>query len=506
MDDIFETLSKNHTKPDIGSFDGHFDPIIPFDQLQTPEIPSALLPPVLGDFVQNVSEVLLVPMAMPVLTVLGIVSAALAKKFIVSPLPDWKEPINIYCQIAMLPASNKSQTLKFLKSPVDDWEKKGMERVMPERDKALTNLKLLQTDIGKQYKILKNQKAKQADIDAAKEAVARLEADYRVKQEAVPVIPQIYTTDATPEAMAELIHSQGGRLAVISDEGGITEVLAGLYNSGNANIDIFLKGIDGGATRIKRANKDYSLNPYLTLVLLIQPQILSNMAEKRAYTGNGALERYLYALPVGNVGYREFQDRHIDMQAQTAYSNLVFNLLSIPVPETPYILKLDSSAKATWDHFRQEIERELRADGKLYICRGWGGKLAGYTLRLAGLMHVAEHDSTTHLVISHATMQKAIQLARLLMEHAVAAYNMMGADTETNDAKELFEWLKTKRTDRHTKSHIINAMHSRHMGKKGRLDKALSVLIQRNIISDLYCDKSTKKPTNVYFVNPEIFK
>lgn len=500
----FEVLN-NPSKPMIQDFDGHFEPLIPFDQLKTPEIPSALLPSVLGDFVQNVSEVLLVPLAMPALTALGIVSAALAKKFVVSPLPDWKESINIYCQIAMLPASNKSQTLKFLKSPVDEWEEKEGRRLAPLRDKALTELKLLQTDINKQYKILRSPKVKQVDIEAAKEAVARLEADYRVKEEAVPVLPQVYVTDTTPEQLATAIYEQGGRFAIISDEGGVTEVLAGLYNSGNANIDIFLKGIDGGATRIKRANKDYSLNPYLTLVLLIQPQILSNMAEKRAYTGNGALERYFYALPVGNVGYREFKDRHIDAQVQTAYSNLVFNLLSIPVPETPYILKLDDSAKVAWDGFRQDIERELRADGKLYICRGWGGKLAGYTLRLAGLFHVAEHDSTTHLVISHATMQKAIELARLLMEHAVAAFNMMGADIETNDAKELFEWLKTKKTDRLTKSDIINALRNRKMGKKDRLGKALGVLTDRNILSVPHADKTTHKPTDVYFINPDIF-
>jgi hypothetical protein len=80
MNDIFETLSKNHTKPDLGSFNGHFDQIIPFDQFETPDISANLLPPVLGEFVQNISEVLSVPVTMPVMGALGIVSGGIGKE------------------------------------------------------------------------------------------------------------------------------------------------------------------------------------------------------------------------------------------------------------------------------------------------------------------------------------------------------------------------------------------------------------------------------------------
>jgi hypothetical protein len=504
MDDFFDSLS-NPSKPSVQKFNGQFDPIVTFDQFNTPHIPADLLPPVLGNVVQNISDVLHVPFAMPFMASLGMVSAAVGKKFIVSPKPDWQEPINIYCLVAMPPASNKSQTLKYLKSPVDEWEEREAKRIAPQRDAALTELKLLQVEVGKYYKTLKKAGAKQADIDTAKERVPELEKEIQEKKEAVPVAPVIYTTDATPEAIADLVHEQGNRLAIISDEGGITEVLSGLYNSGNANIDIILKGIDGGTTRIKRANKDYRLNPYLTVLLMVQPQILTNMAEKRAFTGNGALERYLYAIPCGNVGYRVFDNAKVDEYAQRLFSNLIINLLSIPVPDVPHVLELDFPSRDMFHNFRQEIERELRPDGKLFACRGWGGKLAGYTLRLAGLMHVAEHGNASHLIIQKATMEKAVTVARLLMEHAVAAYNMMGADPETNDAKELLEWLKTKKVDRLTKTDIIKAMHNRKMGKKDRLAKALGVLVDRNILSVPHTDNTTRKPKDVYFINPDIY-
>jgi hypothetical protein len=229
------------------------------------------------------------------------------------------------------------------------------------------------------------------------------------------------------------------------------------------------------------------------------------MADKKAFTGNGALERYLYALPVGNVGYRTFSDARIDQQDKIRYDNLIYNLLSIPMPEKPHVLTLENPAQKIFQDFRLEIERELRADGKLYICRGWGGKLAGYTARIAGLMHIAEHERIDHLIIQRGTIEKAITLARLLMEHAVAAYNMMGADIETSDAKEILEWLKTQRKSRLTKSQIINAMRNRQAGKKERLKKALALLEERNILSAVHIDNSTRKPTDVYFVNAEIY-
>lgn len=504
MSNIFDDLEQPK-KPKAEKFDGQFEAVIPFDQHITPDIPADLLPEGLAAYVQNISDVLSVPVAMPIMAAIGMVSVAVCKKFVVMPNDDWIESVNIYSLTAMLPASNKSQTLKYLKSPLDEWEAKAAKKVKPEREEALTEIKILQAELNKQYGIIKGKKSKANEIEDAKNSVAEIEEKLQAKNEALPAIPQLYTTDATPEAIAELVHIQGGKLGIISDEGGITEVLSGLYNNGNANIDIILKGIDGGKARIKRANRDYDLNPYLTIILLIQPQVLANMADKKAFTGNGALERYLYALPIGNVGYRTFPNARIDQQDKIRYDNLIYNLLSIPTPDKPYVLKLETPAQNLFHDFRLEIERELRADGKLYICRGWGGKLAGYTARIAGLMHVAEHERTDHLIIQRGTMEKAITLARLLMEHTVAAFNMMGADIETSDAKELLEWLKTQRKGRLTKSQIINAMRNRQAGKKERLKKALALLEERNILSPVHVDNSTRKPTDVYFVNAEIY-
>jgi hypothetical protein len=175
------------------------------------------------------------------------------------------------------------------------------------------------------------------------------------------------------------------------------------------------------------------------------------------------------------------------------------------VPDEPYCLSLDNLSKELFHSFRLEIERELRPDGRLFTCLGWGGKIAGYTLRLAGLMHVAEHSANSHHVIQSQTMSHAIQLARLLMDHTIAAYHLMCVDTEAKDAKELFEWLKARKQYKITKSEILIAFRNRQSGKKERLNKAIKILQDRHMLSALHADYSTRKPTDVFFINQEIF-
>ena len=46
----------------------------------------------------------------------------------------------------------------------------------------------------------------------------------------VPPIPRLVADDITPEAAASLLAEQGGRLAIISAEGGIFDIIAGRYS------------------------------------------------------------------------------------------------------------------------------------------------------------------------------------------------------------------------------------------------------------------------------------
>ena len=284
------------------------------------------------------------------------------------------------------------------------------------------------------------------------------------------------------------------------------ETLAGLYSNGAANIDILLKGIDGGEVRIHRKDRSMILNPYLTVLLAVQPAIIQNMSEKRAYAGSGVLERFLYVLPRSHLGYRTHNKPPVSESIENAYHAKIISLLHQFAENNnpPTVLALSVSAHEVWRDFQDYIEIQLRPDGKLAICPGWGGKICGFALRIAGLLHVAEFESNS-LVIDESTMKNALSIADLLTQHAVAAFNLMGMDLAIEDAKAVLQWIRTNASIAFRQTELVLAMRNRKLGKPERLVKALRVLYQRNIVSSGIKIMTTRKPTTIYHVNPRLF-
>ena len=82
----------------------------------------------------------------------------------------------------------------------------------------------------------------------------------------VPTVPRILADDVTPEALASLMASQKGRLALISAEGGPFDGMAGRYSK-LPNLDIYLKGHAGDPVRVDRQGRkpEFIERPALTI-------------------------------------------------------------------------------------------------------------------------------------------------------------------------------------------------------------------------------------------------
>jgi Protein of unknown function (DUF3987) len=78
-----------------------------------------------------------------------------------------------------------------------------------------------------------------------------------------------------------------------------------------------------------------------------------------------------------------------------------------------------------WQDFQATIEVQLRPDGKLASCQGWGGKICGFALRIAGLLHVVEYGEN-NLMLGEATMRNALTVVDALVEHAITALGSWG--------------------------------------------------------------------------------
>ena len=479
------------------------EPVL-FNHVELQDIPSSLLPELYEEYSRALSHAMEVPEAMTVTGILGVVSAVASHRFYVSPKMGWQEPVNCYFATAIDPGNLKSPTMKKLTHVLAAWESEQAEKIYPEIKQAISERKTKEKVIER----LRTKASNQRDPDLLKLEIKEI-ADMESELQDPQILPKVFATDSTPEQLAVNTYEQGGRFAILSDEGGILKVLAGLYSGGNANIDTVLKGIDGGAVRIRRKDRSIDLNPYLTFCLFCQPSVVRNMGRESSFDGNGLVERFLYALPVSQLGYRCHTNEVVSEQLQSEYDNRIKRLLNdLMVPpgeESPrWTLTLASAAFDEWREFQDHIEIQLRPGGKLYPILGWGGKICGYALRLAGLLHVMEHSSR-NLVISMETMGRALELATLLIDHALAAFNLMGADDDQRKTNLVYEWIIFNGKARFRKRDCLRALHGRFRGVK-ELEDILKALEDRHIISAPIHVGASGRPSIFFDVNPALFQ
>jgi len=97
-------------------------------------------------------------------------------------------------------------------------------------------------------------------------------------------------------------------------------------------------------------------------------------------------------------------------------------------------LALDADARRKWEAFHDELEPRLGDGGDLADegLGDWSGKLLGLTARLVALLHEGDYAGRTcPPTIPAATMQRAIELARYALAHALYCFGAMGADERT---------------------------------------------------------------------------
>ncbi len=176
------------------------------------------------------------------------------------------------------------------------------------------------------------------------------------------------------------MHEQGGRLGIFSDEGGILETLAGLYSQGSANIDILLKGIDGGSVRVRRKDRSFSLNPYLTIVLAVQPAVVRQLAEKSVFRQwcirtificvtqkVDSVIGHIHTAPgVSEAFIQAYQDRIIAVITDFCVAEKTCR----STPQT--VFTLSPAAQSAWRAYQAEIEIQLRPAGQFEACSGLG--------------------------------------------------------------------------------------------------------------------------------------
>ena len=418
----------------------------PFTDVTLPSFPVECLPPVLCNHAMAVSESTQTPVDMSAVRKLSVVSTCIQSKFRSSGKPDHEEPLNIFTATILPPAERKSAVDSRDTAPLHEKEQLTNEN----NRAAIARSKIERKMLEKAVDVLIAQAAK----DPLKESDLFAKQDELTNY--VDIKPlRLFCDDCTPEALISLMAENGGKMAVISSEGGIFEILNGRYSNGT-NIDAFLKAHSGDPIRVDRKGRDpeYIGSPCLTVGLSIQPQVLGEIMGNASFGGRGLLARFLYCIPASKVGQRKYETVPIPPEVTAAYKELVFDLLDIPQPQSPHILQLSPEAYSLSVQFANELEPRLIDD--LHGIAAWAGKLHGAVLRIAGILHVCEQlVFAADTPVSGETMAAAIKIGDYFTKHAKHAFSLMGFDETEREARYVLSKIEKNRIERFTKSEIM---------------------------------------------------
>ena len=477
------------------------EPVLPGTRT-TPPIPADVLPTWVGAMAQAVADSTQTPPTLAVMSALAVLATTVQRRFEVAPLGcDYTEPLCLWTVSASPPGTRKSAVIGATLGPLVRWEKLHADRMR--RDIAKVNA---QRAVAK-----KRVERLLQDAAKAKDASERESVQNEIQNEELNTpeelrAPRLFTNDSTPERLQVLLAEHGERMATHSDESGCFQIMSGLYTGGQANLDVYLMGHAGSPMRVDRATRAVHLDrPALSFGLMVQPGTLADVAGSKRFRESGLLARFLWCVPDSTVGTRDVR-RHtpIPHHIKDAYERGIFGLLegwSDPVSK-PRLLGFTDPARELWFDFAQHIENHQGEGGQYEQISDWTSKLPGQLARVAAVLELAEMGLSADEV-SQVAMQRALQLGYLLIEHARAAFALLGTDAADTDAAAVVRWIKTNNLQEFTRREAQKAQEGRFRSVD-RLEKAMERLEAGEVVRSTKRRKPGAPPSVAYRVNPRL--
>lgn len=495
-------------------------PPTPLSGVRTlPPFPVEVLPDWIAAQVRNVSEAICMTSDLAAVFALSVISVGAGHRVSVSPRPGHIEPVNLYTLGVLDSGEGKSPVVDRMVEPVY-----RVEEELARGTRAEIAGALVRKELAEQRAAEAKKKAIRADgIDAVAATQEAERLALAAENISVPATPVLLADDITPEALASLTAAQGGRMAFLSDEGGMFENLGRYVSKAESGAipDIYLKGHNGGQVRVHRVASGRNTQPqraYLTIGLATQPRSLEQLGANAAAVGRGFMARFLTYVPTSMVGHRNWLSAPaVDEEIAAEYVRRMSSLLRTFLVEDPvshdverFRLSLTPEGTRRWLEFRQDLEPLLDEDGALRGMKDWANKLAGHVLRLAGLLHIA-HTEGRDLVgpISLKTLQEAMAIGRWLIPHAVVAYEQLAPSNRKQLAARILRTVKKyfQPDTVWTKKQLFDRIRSSAVEEASQLDDPLQLLLEYGWVKEIpYADadphRRGRKRSPQYMAHP----
>ncbi|MFD0557125.1 DnaB helicase-like protein [Stackebrandtia endophytica] len=470
-----------------------------------PAFPVDVLPDWVADMVSGVAEATATPTDLAGSLSLAALATATMGRVLVEPGPGWREQTSVFTCTALDPGNRKTAVFDEVSAPIWAAEAHVVEELTPQ---------IVEAKVEKAIAIKAGEAAvtaagKNSDDHGAVSDAKRATLD--AENIVVPAVPRFVTNDPTPEAAKTLLAQQGGRVAVLDDEGGLFAQIAGRY-SGTPDLDVFLKGHAGGKLRIDRKSSEpeFVERAALTIGLAVQPEVIRDVASIPGFESRGLLARFLWSLPQSMVGYRPTSPPPLNPTIRDRWNRRVRDLaITMWHTTTDTVLTLTPDAQAAVKKLSEYCEPRLRPDGEWRPILSWANKWVGAVVRIAGLLHIAEHLSSGdgwRRPINADTIDAAAMIGYYYATHALATWDHMHASS-TGPATTVLNWLTKQRQPMWKQREIWRSIRCQ-IRSTDELSAALQVLENHGYIR-IYQPERTgrgRRPSPHIHVHPSLTK
>ena len=460
-------------------------------------------------FVVGLAREMQVPVDLPAMLLMPIVSTAIAQKYIVEVRGRWREIPPIWTMTILGSGERKSPTLRRMTDPLHEWERDEAERLRPIIAEEAERRELMERERGRYRR--EAGEGGEGSEEAAEQAMelARKLAEVQERH-----APSLVFTDATSEGIVDMMLTNGERALVATPEADAFDVMMGRYSDGQPNMGIWLSGYSGDRVRVIRKNrKPAHLNrPQLSVAATVQPDGVRGLLDSRAAKGRGLLARYGWSVPLGRIGRRAVAAPSVGEREEMAYVTSIRRLLNLPLePDMPpRVARFTPEAMEVFTAFESRVERELGSGGGMSDQREWGAKLCGlaarYSLGLHCLETVGRVSGYDASEISVETLSAALAWTPYLIEHERIAMGVVGCDPLVGQAERVLRWLERTGLNEFSLRDCFTAVRGQAVRQTHDLAEPVRLLVELGHIRPLpapdRAGRTGQPPSPRYGVNP----
>jgi hypothetical protein len=264
-----------------------------------------------------------------------------------------------------------------------------------------------------------------------------------------PVRKTVFTSDATIEAIAELIGENPRGLLVACDELAAWLGSFARYKSKGAGTDLprwlSMHSAGGFAYHRKTGDRRRIVVPHAAVSIAggIQPGILARVMAGE-FLEAGLAGRLLVAMPPRPA--KVWSETEIDPETERRYHGLLESLFMLPLEgEEPYVLNLSPAAKSAWVRWYNTWgQQQAGAEGDLAAAFS---KLEEAAARFALIHHVVSHLATGQsdlCPVEAVSVESGITLARWFASEARRVYAILAESEEDTFTRRLVEFIRGK--------------------------------------------------------------